>query len=201
MHLLIDNYDSFTYNVAQSLEMLGEHVVVRRNDELDISTIDALNPDAITISPGPCSPVQAGISVDVIRAFAGRKPILGICLGHQCIAAAFGGRVVKADLPYHGKSSPIRHSGAGIFENIPQDTIVGRYHSLIVEAIPDRFDVIATVSDGSSGAQAAAAGPIGSQIMGLAHRDWPICGLQFHPESILTEHGMAMMENFVRSTH
>lgn len=212
MHLLIDNYDSFTYNVVQSLEVLGETTLVRRNDAIDLAEIEALDPEAIILSPGPCTPQEAGICVDAVKTFAGRKPILGICLGHQCIAAAFGGRVAKADIPRHGKASSIRHSGAGIFEGVPQDTVVGRYHSLVVETMPDGFETTAiTAATATATGAAGTSGVAGSAdprvhnvprsevIMAIEHRLRPVVGVQFHPESIITVDGMTMLANFART--
>src|SRR4051795_4453995 len=175
MILLIDNYDSFTYNLYQYLCELGAEVVVRRNDQVTLEEIAALAPERIVISPGPCTPQEAGISVELIRAFAGRVPILGVCLGHQSIGAAFGGEIVRAPVVMHGKLSQIRHDGQSIFADLPQDFTATRYHSLIVErsALPDCLKVSAETADGI--------------IMGLRHRDYAIEGVQFHPEAILTE--------------
>jgi anthranilate synthase component 2 len=183
--LLIDNYDSFTYNLYQYLCELGAEVTVRRNDAITTAEIAALAPERIVISPGPCTPHEAGISVDVIREFAGRTPILGVCLGHQAIGAAFGGAVVRAPVVMHGKLSAIRHDGRGIFADVPQGFAATRYHSLIVEreTLPDCLEITAETSDGI--------------IMGLRHRDYPVEGVQFHPEAILTEHGREMLKNFL----
>jgi anthranilate synthase/aminodeoxychorismate synthase-like glutamine amidotransferase len=183
--LLIDNYDSFTYNLYQYLCELGAEVVVRRNDQVTLAEIAALAPERIVISPGPCTPQEAGISVELIRAFAGRVPILGVCLGHQSIGAAFGGEVVRAPVVMHGKLSTIRHDGQSIFAGLPQDFTATRYHSLIVEraTLPACLEVSAETADGI--------------IMGLRHRDYAIEGVQFHPEAILTEHGHDLLRNFL----
>jgi len=183
--LMIDNYDSFTYNLVQYFGELGQTVWVHRNDQITVEDIKALNPDRICISPGPCSPAEAGISVDVIRAFAGRKPILGVCLGHQAIAAAYGGEVVRAQQVMHGKTSVVTHAGADVFSGIPSPYTVIRYHSLAVRraTLPDVLDVTAQTDDG--------------EIMGLRHKTLPVYGVQFHPESILTEHGHDLLRNFL----
>ncbi len=185
MILLIDNYDSFTYNLYQYLCELGAEVSVRRNDAITTAEIAALAPERIVISPGPCTPQEAGISVRVIREFAGKTPILGVCLGHQAIGAAFGGAVVRAPVVMHGKLSAIRHDGRGIFADVPQDFTATRYHSLIVEreTLPDCLEITAETSDGI--------------IMGLRHRDYAVEGVQFHPEAILTEHGRELLRNFL----
>ncbi len=185
MILLIDNYDSFTYNLYQYLCELGAEVVVRRNDVLTVEDVIALNPERIVISPGPCTPHEAGISVEIIRRLAGRVPILGVCLGHQAIGAAFGGAVVRAPVVMHGKLSAIHHDGRGVFAALPQDFTATRYHSLIVEreSLPDCLEVSAETADGI--------------IMGLRHRDYAIEGVQFHPEAILTEHGHELLRNFL----
>ena len=185
MILLIDNYDSFSYNLYQYLEELGTEVAVYRNDALGLDTIRSLNPKAIVISPGPGDPDQAGISLEVIRAFGGEIPILGVCLGMQCIGQAFGGRIVRAERLMHGKTSMIRHDGKTIFSGLESPLEVGRYHSLIVDpaTVPDCLEVSATSDDG--------------EIMALRHRELPIEGVQFHPESILTPHGKTMLYNFV----
>ncbi len=185
MILLIDNYDSFTYNLVQYFGELGEQIVVRRNDDITLEDIDTLSPDYLVISPGPCTPNEAGISIEAIRSFAGRIPILGVCLGHQAIAQAFGGEVVHAERLMHGKTSPIRHDGKTIFTGIPQETIVTRYHSLAVarESFPDCLEVTAETQEG--------------EIMALRHKSLPIEGVQYHPEAILTEHGKEMVRNFI----
>jgi len=183
--LMIDNYDSFTYNLVQYFGELGQTVWVHRNDQITLEDIEALNPDRICISPGPCSPAEAGISVDLIRAFAGRKPILGVCLGHQAIAAAYGGDVVRARAVMHGKTSAITHTGTDVFTGMPSPYTVIRYHSLAVrrETLPDMLEVTAQTDDG--------------EIMGLRHKTLPLYGVQFHPESILTEHGHGLLRNFL----
>jgi para-aminobenzoate synthetase component 2 len=188
MILVIDNYDSFTYNLVQYLGELGEEVVVRRNDEIDLAGIEALRPDHILISPGPCTPNEAGISLALIDRFKGKIPILGVCLGHQAIGQAFGGEVVKAERLMHGKTSPIYHDGRTIFEGLPSPFTATRYHSLIVraETLPDCLEVSARTAEG--------------EIMGLRHKEYAIEGVQFHPESIITDHGHHLLRNFLRST-
>ena len=185
MLLMIDNYDSFTYNLVQYFGELGEDVRVYRNDQITLDQIEALNPDRICISPGPCSPAEAGISVGVIERFAGRKPILGVCLGHQAIGAAFGGNIVRAQEIMHGKTSLITHAQSDVFKALPSHFTVIRYHSLAIErkTIPDCLQITAETADG--------------EIMGVRHKTLPIYGLQFHPESILSEHGHAMLKNFL----
>jgi len=190
MLLMIDNYDSFTYNVVQYLCELGADVVVHRNDEIAIADIERLAPESIVISPGPCTPNEAGVSLDVIRTFAGRIPLLGICLGHQAIGAAFGGHVVRARQVMHGKTSTIHHSGRGVFAGLPSPFEATRYHSLIVarDSLPECLEVTAWTqhADGSV-----------DEIMGLRHRSLPVEGVQFHPESILTQHGHDLLRNFL----
>jgi para-aminobenzoate synthetase component 2 len=185
MILVIDNYDSFTYNLVQYLGELGEEIVVKRNDEIDLEGIAALAPDHILISPGPCSPNEAGISLALIERFKGVIPIFGVCLGHQSIGQAFGGDVVRAEKLMHGKTSAIIHDGRSIFEGIPSPFTATRYHSLIVkrETLPDCLEITAETSDG--------------EIMGLRHKDYLIEGVQFHPESIITENGLSMLRNFL----
>lgn len=185
MILLIDNYDSFTYNLVQYFGELGEQLVVRRNDDITLAEIEALAPSYLVISPGPCTPNKAGISVEAIRTFAGKVPILGVCLGHQAIAQAFGGEVVHAERLMHGKTSNIRHDGKTLFQDVPQDTVVTRYHSLAVDraSLPDCLDVTAETREG--------------EIMALRHKTLPIEGVQYHPEAILTEHGKEMIRNFI----
>jgi anthranilate synthase component II len=185
MILLIDNYDSFTYNLAQYLGQLGETLEVRRNDQITVEEIEAKKPARIVISPGPGTPQQAGICIEVIRSFAGRVPILGVCLGHQAIGYAFGGRVVRAPSIMHGKTSRIRHDRKTIFRKLPQDFVATRYHSLIVErkSLPRELEVSAETHD--------------RVIMGLRHRKLRIEGVQFHPESVLTEVGLQMLRNFL----
>ena len=190
MILMIDNYDSFTWNVVQYLWELGAEVDVQRNDAISLADIEALAPMGICISPGPCSPKEAGISMSVIEHFAGQVPIFGICLGQQSIGAVFGGQIVRAQKVMHGKTSPIHHTGEGVFRDLPSPITATRYHSLVVDAdsLPDCLEVTAwTESD--SGAREA--------IMGLRHRDLDIEGVQFHPESILSEHGHAMLGQFL----
>jgi len=186
MLFVLDNYDSFTYNLVQYLGEMGEDPVVRRNDQVTVDEIERLNPQRIVISPGPCTPREAGISIELIRHFAGRKPLLGVCLGHQAIGEAFGGRVVRAPYLMHGKLSRIHHDGRTIFRGLPQDFAATRYHSLIVEreGLPDVLEVSAATDDGL--------------IMGLRHRRFPVEGVQFHPESILTEPGKALLRNFLQ---
>lgn len=185
MILVIDNYDSFTYNLVQYLGELGQEMVVHRNNCITIEEIDRLHPDHIVISPGPCTPDQAGISVEVIRHFAGRTPLLGVCLGHQSIAQAFGGRIIRAPVPVHGKTSDISHDNRTVFFGLPSPFIATRYHSLIVEesSLPDCLEISARTPDGI--------------IMGIRHRDYPIDGVQFHPESILTTVGKDLLRNFI----
>jgi anthranilate synthase component 2 len=183
--LMIDNYDSFTFNLVQYFGELGQEVRTLRNDEIDLAGIEALKPARIVFSPGPCTPAEAGVCVEAIRQFAGRLPMLGVCLGHQAMGAALGGKIVRAGVPMHGKTSTVEHDGAGVFTGLPQDFTVVRYHSLVVEraSLPDELVVTASSSDG--------------EIMGLRHRTLPIEGVQFHPESILSEHGHAMLRNFL----
>jgi anthranilate synthase component 2 len=187
MLLMIDNYDSFTYNLVQYLGELGEEVSVFRNDEITLEQIEALHPSRIVISPGPCTPNEAGISVPLIRRFAGKLPILGVCLGHQSIGQAFGGKIVHAAQLMHGKTSDIRHKDAGVFHGLPNPLTATRYHSLVIEkkSLPACLEVTAWTDDG--------------EIMGVRHRDLPVEGVQFHPESILTEKGHELLANFLRS--
>ncbi len=183
--LMIDNYDSFTYNLVQYLGELGAEVVTVRNDAMDVDELLALAPAGVVVSPGPCTPDQAGVSLEAIHRFAGRVPILGVCLGHQAIGQAFGGRVVRAARVMHGKADTVRHSGAGVFAGLPQGFEVVRYHSLAVErsSLPDCLELTAWTDDG--------------EIMGIRHRDLDIEGVQFHPESIASEHGHAMLRRFL----
>jgi anthranilate synthase component 2 len=185
MLLMIDNYDSFTYNLVQYFGELGADVHVVRNDEVTVPDIELLGPSHIVVSPGPCSPNEAGVSVAAIKYFSGRKPVLGVCLGHQAIGQAFGGRVVHAQTLMHGKTSAIEHRGQGVFAGLPTPFIATRYHSLAVErtSLPDCLEITAWTADG--------------EIMGLRHRSLAVEGVQFHPESILTEHGHAMLKNFL----
>jgi len=185
MLLVIDNYDSFTYNLVQYLGGLGQEPVVYRNDKIDLEGIERLGPDRMVISPGPCTPREAGISVAAVRRFADRFPILGVCLGHQSVAAAFGGRIVGAGRLMHGKTSMIRHDGRGLFAGLPNPFPATRYHSLVVEreSLPSVFEITAESEDG--------------EIMGIRHRSLPLEGVQFHPESILTEVGKDLLRNFL----
>lgn len=187
MLLMIDNYDSFTYNLVQYFGELGEDVRTYRNDEITLADIEKLNPARICISPGPCTPHEAGISVPVLKHFAGKLPILGVCLGHQSIGAAFGGKVIRAKEVMHGKTSAIEHTGVGVFKDIPSPYTVIRYHSLAIEreTLPDCLEVTAWTADG--------------EIMGVRHKDFQIEGVQFHPESILSEHGHALLKNFLNT--
>ncbi|MGI8560377.1 MAG: anthranilate synthase component II [Luteimonas sp.] len=190
MLLMIDNYDSFTFNLVQYLQTLGAEVKVVRNDELSLDEIDKLAPERIVISPGPCTPNEAGVTVEVIERLGARIPILGVCLGHQGIGQAYGGAVVRAGRIMHGKTSPIRHTGRGVFAGLPDPYEATRYHSLVVDkaTLPDCLEVTAWTDN-----------PDGSmeEIMGLRHREHPVEGVQFHPESILTEHGHALLKNFL----
>jgi anthranilate synthase component 2 len=190
MLLMIDNYDSFTWNLVQYLQALGAEVRVARNDELTVEEIDRLSPERIVISPGPCTPNEAGVSVGVIEALGARVPILGVCLGHQSIGQAYGGRVVRAGRIMHGKTSPIRHEGKGVFANLPDGYEATRYHSLVVErgSLPAALEITAWTENEDGSVE---------EIMGLRHREHPVEGVQFHPESILTEHGHALLKNFL----
>ncbi|HZO20548.1 MAG TPA: aminodeoxychorismate/anthranilate synthase component II [Gemmatimonadaceae bacterium] len=187
MLLVIDNYDSFTYNLVQYLGELGEDPVVRRNDAVTLDDIDAMAPAAIVLSPGPCTPAEAGITIPVVRAYGARIPILGVCLGHQAIGEAYGGRVVRARRVMHGKTSRVVHEGRDLFDQLPSPLEVMRYHSLIVEreTIPDSLEILAVASDAPD------------EIHALRHRDHPVWGVQFHPESILTAHGKQILRNFL----
>jgi anthranilate synthase component 2 len=187
MLLMIDNYDSFTYNLVQYFGELGEDVRVFRNDAIALDQIAALKPDRIVVSPGPCSPAEAGISVAAIKAFAGRIPLLGVCLGHQSIGAAFGGRIVHAGQLMHGKTSPVHHAGSGVFRGLPNPFTATRYHSLAIEraSLPDCLEIIAWTEDG--------------EIMGVRHREFSVEGVQFHPESIRTEYGHRLLKNFLET--
>ncbi len=190
MLLMIDNYDSFTYNLVQYFGELGAEVRVSRNDEITLEQIERLQPDQIVISPGPCTPKEAGISVEAIRAFAGRIPILGVCLGHQSIGEAFGGRIVRAREVMHGKTSPIYHADQGLFSGLANPYQATRYHSLVIdkETLPECLEITAWTCK-----------PDGSQdeIMGIRHRELDVQGVQYHPESILTEHGHDLLKNFI----
>ncbi|MDR3086848.1 MAG: aminodeoxychorismate/anthranilate synthase component II [Azoarcus sp.] len=185
MLLMIDNYDSFTYNLVQYFGELGIDVQVFRNDAITLADIAAKKPSHLVISPGPCAPEQAGVSVAAIREFAGKLPVLGVCLGHQSIGAAFGGKIVHARKPMHGKTSPVRHSGVGVFRGLPDPVVCTRYHSLAIEraSLPECLEVTAWTEDG--------------EIMGVRHRAHALEGVQFHPESIMTEHGYDLLKNFL----
>jgi anthranilate synthase component II len=187
MLLMIDNYDSFTYNLVQYFGELGVEVKTVRNDQIDVAGIAALKPSRLVLSPGPCTPNEAGVCLDALRHFAGKLPILGVCLGHQAIGAAFGGKVVRAAVPMHGKTSRLRHQGQGVFKGLPTRFDVVRYHSLIVERanLPAELEVTADVDNG--------------EIMGLRHKRLAVEGVQFHPESIMSEHGHAMLRNFLNA--
>ncbi|WP_304666763.1 aminodeoxychorismate/anthranilate synthase component II [Neisseria bergeri] len=185
MLLFIDNYDSFTYNIVQYFAELGQKVAVRRNDDITLEEIEALNPQYLVIGPGPCSPKEAGISVEAMRYFAGRLPIMGVCLGHQTMGEAFGGRIVRAKTLMHGKVSPVYHSGKGMFKGLPNPVTCTRYHSLVIErgTLPDCLEITAWTADG--------------EIMGVRHKEYAVEGVQFHPEALLTEHGHDMLNNFL----
>ncbi|OKP76963.1 anthranilate synthase component 2 [Paenibacillus sp. P3E] len=186
MILVIDNYDSFTYNLVQYLGELGEEVKVSRNDEITIQEIEVLAPDHILISPGPCTPNEAGISLELLQHFKGIIPIFGVCLGHQAIGQAFGGNVIRAERLMHGKTSPIHHNGTSVFEGLESPFTATRYHSLIVErdSLPDCLEITAETAEG--------------EIMALRHKEYPIEGVQFHPESIITDHGHTILRNFLK---
>ncbi|MGT3241697.1 aminodeoxychorismate synthase component II [Yersinia enterocolitica] len=191
MLLLIDNYDSFTYNLYQYFCELGAEVLVKRNDEVQLADIEKLSPSHLVISPGPCTPNEAGISLDAIRHFAGKLPILGVCLGHQALGQAFGARIVRARQVMHGKTTAIRHSGQGVFRGLNQPLTVTRYHSLVIatDSLPDCFELTAwTEQDG-----------VMDEIMGIRHRTLPLEGVQFHPESILSEQGHQLLDNFLKN--
>ncbi|WP_342427635.1 aminodeoxychorismate/anthranilate synthase component II [Paenibacillus sp. FSL L8-0158] len=186
MILVIDNYDSFTYNLVQYLGELGEEVTVKRNDEIDVRGIEELAPEHILISPGPCTPNEAGISLDVISHFKGRIPIFGVCLGHQAIGQAFGGKVIRAERLMHGKTSPILHHNTSVFEGLPSPFTATRYHSLLVEreSLPECLEITAETAEG--------------EIMGLRHKEFAVEGVQFHPESIITDYGHQLLRNFLK---
>ena len=192
MILMIDNYDSFTFNIVQYMSELGATLKVVRNDEISPQQIRDLNPEKIVVSPGPCTPNEAGISVDVIKEFHSSIPILGVCLGHQSIAQAFGGKIVRAKKVMHGKVSQIHHNNTGVFDNLDQDFTATRYHSLVVErhSLPSCFEVTAWTYDEANDFD---------EIMGIRHRDFPVEGVQFHPESILTEYGHLLFKNFLEN--
>jgi len=186
MIVMVDNYDSFTYNLVQYLGELGADVRVFRNDKIAVDEIAAMEPDGVVISPGPCDPDRAGISLDVIKVLAGRIPLLGVCLGHQCVGQAFGGRIGSAKTLMHGKTSRIHHDGRGVFAGLPQDFVATRYHSLVIErdSVPDCLEISAWSED--------------DEIMGVRHRELGVEGVQFHPESILTGEGKRLLDNFLR---
>lgn len=194
MLLMIDNYDSFTYNLVQYFAELGAEVEVQRNDKLTLDDIEALNPESIVISPGPCTPNKAGISLDIIHHFAGKKPILGVCLGHQAIGQAFSGNIVHAREIMHGKTSPVHHKNIGVFKGLNNPLQATRYHSLVIkkETLPDCFDITAWTENIN--------GEI-DEIMGVRHKTLPVEGVQFHPESILTEQGHQLLKNFLDEYH
>ena len=185
MILLVDNYDSFVHNLARYVKELGGDPLVRRNDDLTVEAVAKLRPSHVIISPGPCTPNEAGISTQLVRELGPRLPILGVCLGHQCIGAAYGGAIVRAKRPMHGKTSAISHTGEGVFRGLPRPFSATRYHSLAIasDGLPDDLQVTATAPDG--------------EIMGVAHRDYPVFGVQFHPESVLTEAGYDLLRNFL----
>ena len=185
--LVIDNYDSFTYNLVQYLGEMGHELLIHRNDKITLEEIAALAPDRLLISPGPCDPEHAGISVEAIKRFAGKIPLLGVCLGHQSIGHAFGGRVVRAGRLMHGKTSPILHRGQGVFHEMPQPFAATRYHSLLIEreSLPECLEITAETAEG--------------EIMGIRHKTLPVEGVQFHPESVLTEDGRRILQNFLAS--
>jgi len=193
MLLMIDNYDSFTYNLVQYLGELGAEVMVARNDQITLSEITALAPERIVISPGPCTPNEAGVSLEVIRTFAGRVPLLGVCLGHQAIGQAFGGKVVHARAVMHGKTSPIHHADTGVFRGLPNPFEATRYHSLVVEraSLPECLEVTAWTQKEDGGFD---------EIMGVRHREYALEGVQFHPESILTQVGHDLLRNFLETS-
>jgi anthranilate synthase/aminodeoxychorismate synthase-like glutamine amidotransferase len=188
MIVMIDNYDSFTYNLVQYLGEMGEELKVFRNDEITVDEVVALEPDQLIISPGPCTPNEAGISVPLIHAMAGKVPILGVCLGHQSIGQAFGGEIVRAERLMHGKTSPVRHEGEGVFRGLPSPFEATRYHSLLIrrETLPECLEITAETEEG--------------EIMGVRHRELPVEGVQFHPESVLTECGKDLLRNFVKGS-
>ena len=188
MILMIDNYDSFTYNIVQYMGELGADIQVERNDQISIEEIESLNPKKIVISPGPCTPDKAGISIEAIRNFAGKIPLLGVCLGHQSVGAAFGGEVVKAGKLMHGKTSEVRHDGKTLFKGLPNPFTATRYHSLVLnrKTLPDCFEITAESDD--------------NEIMGIRHKELSVEGVQFHPESILTTHGKDLLKNFIENS-
>ena len=188
MILMIDNYDSFTWNLVQYLRELGAEVQVQRNDQIDCDGIARMKPKALVLSPGPCTPNEAGVCLSAVQRFAGQVPILGVCLGHQSIGQVYGGQVVRAPAVMHGKTSDIHHNGKGVFAGLPSPFVATRYHSLVVTEVPEALDITAWTED-ASGKMA--------EVMGLSHRDLPVQGVQFHPESILTKQGHALLRNFL----
>lgn len=190
MILLIDNYDSFTFNLARYFEEIGEQVLVVRNDEVSIADIEALAPDALVFSPGPCTPDSSGVTLGAIQAFHKKTPMLGVCLGHQAIAQVFGARIVRAEKVMHGKVSRIVHSGKGVFEQLPSTFNVTRYHSLVIEpeSLHQDFEIVAWTNGKKNEVR---------EVMAIQHKEWPISGVQFHPESLLTEHGHDLLRNFI----
>ena len=188
MILMIDNYDSFTYNIVQYMGELGADIQVERNDQISIEEIESLNPKKIVISPGPCTPDKAGISIEAIKNFAGKIPLLGVCLGHQSVGAAFGGEIIKAGKLMHGKTSEVRHDGKTLFKGLPNPFTATRYHSLVLnrKTLPDCFEITAESDD--------------NEIMGIRHKELSVEGVQFHPESILTTHGKDLLKNFIENS-
>jgi anthranilate synthase/aminodeoxychorismate synthase-like glutamine amidotransferase len=191
MIFVIDNYDSFTFNLVQYLGALGAEVVVHRNDEITVEEIEGMRPAAVVVSPGPCTPAEAGISIDVIRRVGMHTPVLGVCLGHQAIGAAYGAKIVRGPRLMHGKTSPITHTGAGIFAGLPSPFTVARYHSLVIdpETVPDELEVVARTDEEG----------FENEIQAVRHRVYPVWGVQFHPESIASEHGLWLLRNFLNS--
>ena len=190
MLLVIDNYDSFTFNLVQYLGDLGADIIVVRNDERSVDEIVELAPDRVVVSPGPCTPQEAGVSVDLFRALGPSTPMLGVCLGHQALGEAFGGRTVRAERVMHGKTSPVRHSGEGIFQGIPSPFVGARYHSLITDAAALPEDLLPVAWSGTDDSEA-------TEVQAIRHREYPLWGVQFHPESLFSEHGKALLSNFL----
>ena len=189
MILLVDNYDSFVHNLARYVRELGERAVVRRNDEITVAAVERLAPTHIILSPGPCSPAEAGVSVDLLRQLGPIVPILGVCLGHQCIGAAYGGDIIRAGHPVHGRTSPVTHDGSNVFAGLPSPLRVARYHSLVIarSTMPDALRVLATSDDDG-------------EVMAVAHREHPVVGVQFHPESAASQYGYAILDRFLRGS-